>query len=164
VADNAAQAYLAGLKMLARRELSEAQLRTRLLRRQFDPEDVDRAVGRLRTERAVDDRRTALASARTEARLRQRGRARVVRQIEALGIARDIAKAAVAEVFSELDEASLLEQALDKRLRRGISLDDAADVRRVHRYLIGQGFEPSRVAALIRSRITNNGQRTTISE
>jgi SOS response regulatory protein OraA/RecX len=88
----------------------------------------------------------------------------VVRQIEALGIARDIAKAAVAEVFSELDEASLLEQALDKRLRRGISLDDAADVRRVHRYLIGQGFEPSRVAALIRSRITNNGQRTTISE
>ena len=157
-------AYLSGLKLLARRELSEAQLRQRLARRQFESQDIDDAVNRLRSERALDDRRTALASARTEARLRQRGRARVVRQIESLGIARDIAKAAVAEVFSELDEASLLEQALEKRLRRGISLGDAADVRRVHRYLIGQGFEPSRVTALIKSRIANTEARATTND
>jgi regulatory protein len=146
-------AYILGLKMLARRELSEAQLRTRLARRQFDPDDIEDAVARLRRERAVDDRRVALACARTETRLRQRGRVRVVRQIESLGIARDVARAAVAEVFGELDEAALLEQALEKRLRRGASLRDQAAVRRIHRYLIGQGFEPSRVSALMESRI-----------
>jgi regulatory protein len=139
--------------MLARRELSEAQLRTRLARRQFDPSDIDDAVVRLRRERALDDRRVALACARTEARVKRRGRARVVQQVESLGISRDIARAAVAEVFAELDEASLLEQALDKRLRRGASLSDAAVVRRIQRYLIAQGFEPSRVAALMKSRI-----------
>ena len=59
-----AQAYVAGLKMLARRELSEAQLRLRLARRAFAPADIDDAVQRLRRERALDDRRVALACAR----------------------------------------------------------------------------------------------------
>ena len=119
MADDADTAYVAGLTLLARRELAEAQLRERLTRRRFTPDDIDAAVTRLRRERALDDRRTALACARTEVRVRQRGRARVVRQIEALGIARDIARDAVAEVFAEVDEAALLEQALDRRLRRG---------------------------------------------
>jgi regulatory protein len=153
VADAAAQAYLSGLKMLARRELSEAQIRTRLARRKFDEEAIDDAIGRLLNERALDDRRVALACARTEARVRQRGRARVVRQIETLGIARDIAAAAVAEVFGELDEAALLEQAIDKRLRRRVALDDPADVHRLQRYLIGQGFSPSTVNAAMKARI-----------
>ena len=150
--ENGQGAYVAGLKMLARRELSEAQLRLRLERRQFDPDDIDEAVRRLRRERALDDRRTALACARTEVRLRQRGRARVVRQIESLGIARDVARSAVAEVFAELDETTLLEQALEKRLRRGVSLDDPAAIRRVHRYLIAQGFEPALVTSLVHRR------------
>jgi len=153
--DEAGRAYLSGLKMLARRELSEAQLRARLLRREFEPHDIDTAVERLRQERALDDRRVALACARTEARVRHRGRARVIRQVEALGIAREVARAAVAEVFGEIDESALLEQALDKRLRRGQTLEDERDVRRIHRYLVAQGFAPSRVHALIQSRIKN---------
>jgi SOS response regulatory protein OraA/RecX len=58
-------------------------------------------------------------------------------------------------VFGELDESALLEQALDRRLRRGLTLDDEGDVRRVHRYLIAQGFDPSRVHALLQSKIKN---------
>ncbi len=139
--------------MLARRELSEAQLRGRLARARFDPDCIDEAVSRLRLERALDDRRVALACARTETRMRQRGRARVIRQIESLGIAPDVARAAVREVFSELDETSLLQQALEKRLRRGASLADPAGARRIHRYLIAQGFDPSCVTALVKSKI-----------
>ncbi len=146
------RAYVAGLTLLARRELAEAQVRTRLAKRQFDEEEIDAAVTRLLRERALDDRRTALACARTEVRIRHRGRARVVRQIEALGIARDVAREAVAEVFAEVDEAALLEQALDRRIRHGMSLSDPAVFRRVHRYLLGQGFEPARVMTLLRRR------------
>ena len=150
--DGAERAYVAGLTLLARCELAEAQLRTRLARRKFDREDIDSAVARLRLEGALDDRRTALACARTEVRLRHHGRARVLRQIESLGIARDVARQAVAEVFTELDEGELLEQALDRRLRRGVDLRDPAIVRRMHRYLVGQGFEPSAVTGLLRRR------------
>ena len=150
--DAAERAYVTGLTLLARRELAETQLRARLIKRKFDPEDVDIAVARLRRERALDDRRTAIACARTEVRVRHHGRARVLRQIEALGIARDVARQAVAEVFTELDEAELLQQALDRRLRRGVDLSDPAIVRRIHRYLVGQGFDPSAVTGLLRRR------------
>jgi regulatory protein len=157
--DEAGGPYLSGLKLLAQRELSEAQLRSRLARRRFDPADIDDAVNRLRQERALDDRRVALACARTEVRIRQRGRARIVHQLEAIGIARDIARDAVNEVFAELDEAALLNQALDKRLRRGVTLRNPATAGRVYRYLIAQGFEPDRVSAVLQSRIKNHESR-----
>jgi regulatory protein len=150
--EGAERAYVTGLTLLARRELAEAQLRTRLARRKFDQEDIDSAVVRLRLEGALDDRRTAFACARTAVRVGHHGRARVVRQVEALGIARDVARQVVADVFSELDEAELLEQALNRRLRRGVDLGDPAIVRRVHRYLVGQGFDPSAVTGLLRRR------------
>ena len=152
MSDGADRAYVAGLTLLARRELAEAQVRIRLAKRKFDENDIDAAVARLRSERAIDDRRTAVACARTEVRIRHRGRARVVRQVEALGIARDVARDAVAEVFAEIDETTLLEEALDRRLRHGMSLSDPAVLRRVHRYLLGQGFEPGRVMTLLRRR------------
>ena len=152
MAHDSDRAYIVALTLLSRRELPEAQLRTRLLKRKFDEDDIEAAVTRLRGERALDDRRTALACARTEVRIKHRGRARVVRQIEALGIARDIAREAVAEVFAELDEDALLEQAIDRRLRRGTSLADPAVARRIHRYLLGQGFEPGAVTTAMRRR------------
>jgi len=55
-------------------------------------------------------------------------------------------------LFAELDENALLEQALDRRLRHGLSLSDPAVFRRVHRYLLGQGFDPGRVTELLRRR------------
>jgi len=155
MSERAEQAYVAGLTLLARRELAEAQLRQRLARRKFEADDIDAAVARLREERAIDDRRTALACARTELRVKHRGRARVVRQIESLGIARDLAREAVAEVFGEIDERELLEQALDRRLRHGMKLTDPAVFRRLHRYLLGQGFDSERVITLLRQRAKN---------
>jgi SOS response regulatory protein OraA/RecX len=41
MSNDADRAYLAGLKMLARRELSEMQVRTRLARREYHPDQVD---------------------------------------------------------------------------------------------------------------------------
>ena len=155
MSERAEQAYVAGLTLLARRELAEAQLRRRLARRKFEADDIDAAVARLREEKAIDDRRTALACARTELRVKHRGRARVVRQIESLGIARDLAREAVAEVFGEIDERELLEQALDRRLRHGMKLTDPAVFRRLHRYLLGQGFDSERVITLLRQRAKN---------
>jgi len=93
-----------------------------------------------------------MACARTEALLKRHGRLRALRQLEGLGIARDVAGAAVAEVFGELDEDLLIRQALDRRLRHGQSLDDPATSRRLHRYLLAQGFDTTRVYAAIRNR------------
>ena len=146
-----ADAYVTGLRMLARRELSEAQLRLRLARREFEPDAVDAAVERLRREGALDDRRTALACARTEAHVKRHGQLRVLRQLQAMGIARGIATTAVREVFADVDEDLLIGQILDRRLRHGLSPGQPAAVRRVHRYLLAQGFDAARVSAALRN-------------
>ena len=143
--------YLTALKMLARRELSEAQLRQRLLRRQHDPDAIDAALTRLKSERSLDDERVAGAIARSETNLKKRGRFRVTRQIEAAGIASSIAKRVVDETFAAIDGDALLTQALARRLRGRTRIDDDREFQRLYRYLVAQGFEPDRVMALLRT-------------
>ena len=157
-------AYTQALTWLARRELSERQVRERLARREFDEESIDAAVTRLKTERAIDDRRVALACARSAVRLKGRGRERVRRSIESLGISRDLARAAVDEVFTEIDESALIARALDKRWPRpaaattGSSADseppapDRREIQRIYQSLLRQGFPADRVMQAIRRR------------
>jgi regulatory protein len=137
--------YLDALKMLARRELSEAQIRQRLGRRGHDPESIDAAVARLKGERAIDDARVAEAIARTETATKRRGKLRVKRQIENAGIAGAIGRRAIDEIFGEIDSDALIEAALTRRLRGRTSIHDDAEFHRLCRYLIGQGFEADHV-------------------
>ena len=145
-----ATAYVDGLRMLGRRELSEAQVRQRLARKGHQPDEIDAAVDRLRQERAIDDARVAEAIAHTETTVRRRGKLRVRRQIEQAGIAPATARHAIDEVFADIDGEALLEEALRRRLRGRDRLDDEAEFRRLFRYLVGQGFEPDRVMSILR--------------
>ena len=145
-------AYIDGLRMLARRELSEAQVRQRLVRKEHDEADIDEAVARLKEERAIDDVRVAEAIARSETSIRKRGRVRVKQKIQSAGIASSTAKAAMDEVFGAIDSDALLESALAKRLRHGKTIDDDREFNRLYRYLVGQGFESDRVIKLLRSK------------
>ena len=155
--DNRA-AYLDGIKMLSRRELSEAQVRQRLARREHAPDAIDHAVRRLRDERAIDDLRTAGAIARTETSVRRRGRIRVRLQLERSGIDKAIAKTVLDEVFGALDDDALLDASLHKRLRGREQIRDEREFQRLFRYLIGQGFESDRVFARLRAlRRTSGG-------
>jgi regulatory protein len=140
-----ANAYLDALKMLARRELSETQVRQRLARRGHEADDIDEAVLRLKAARAIDDTRVAEAIARTSITIKRRGKLRVKRQIESAGIDRATARRAVDDVFGEVDGAALLEAALAKRLRARTTIADEAEFHRLYRYLIGQGFEHDQV-------------------
>ncbi|HVQ14381.1 MAG TPA: RecX family transcriptional regulator [Vicinamibacterales bacterium] len=144
--------YLTALKMLGRRELSEAQLRQRLLRRQYDSDAIDAAIARLKSDRSLDDERVAGAIARSETNLKKRGRYRVTRQIEQAGIAPSIVKRIVDETFAAIDGDALLAQALGRRLRGRTRIADDREFQRLYRYLVAQGFEPDRVLALLRSK------------
>ena len=146
-------ALTTALALLSRRELSTKQLRDRLARRQFEPTEIDEVIRRLTRDGTLDDRRVALASARLEGAIRQRGRRRVLRQVQQLGIGAVTAKAAVDEVFGELDESALLEHALERRLKGADprSLDRKATARIV-RSLVGQGFAPGQVYARLRKK------------
>jgi SOS response regulatory protein OraA/RecX len=149
---DADSARLVILRLLVRRELSERQARERLERREFPPESIDAAIASLKKERALDDDRVARACARTELELKRRGPARAVRQIERLGIPRDRARQAVAEVAASLDTGDLLRRALARRLPRDASIPDRATFARLYRFLIGQGFPSDKVMEALRER------------
>jgi len=146
------KAYVDGLKMLARRELSERQVRDRLARKGHEADAIEAAVLRLREERALDDARVAGAIARTETGVRRRGKLRVQMQIQRAGIDKAIAKHAVDEVFGAIDDEALIEAALNKRLRGRDTIADDREFQRLYRYLAGQGFESDRIMRILNAK------------
>ena len=136
-----ADAYTVALTLLSARELSEAQLRTRLKRREIDADDIESAIARLKADRTINDRRVALAIARMESSIKHRGRARVLQKIRQAGIDGDLAEDAVREVFEEVNEDELLDRAMERRLRGTAVADlDERGRARIARGLAGQGF------------------------
>jgi regulatory protein len=143
-------AYSDALRMLARRELSVEGVRARLLDRDHPREAVESAIRQLLDNGALDDRRVALAHARTAAKVKGRGRLRVLRELAALGIARDVASEAVGEVFGELDERSLIAKAIQKKLRGRARLETPRDRASLYQFLMRQGFTPGAIVAALR--------------
>ena len=138
--------------MLARRELSERQIRLRLVRREHEDAAIDAAVARLKENRSLDDARVAGAMARMEIGTKRHGRLRAQRQMEAAGIAASLIRQALDEALASIDPDELIAGALAKRLRGEGPIDDEAQFRRLYRFLIGQGFEPDRVMSTLRAR------------
>jgi regulatory protein len=144
-------AYIDGLTMLGRRELSEKQVRQRLARKEYEQDEIDEAIARLREERAINDVRVAEAIVRTETGVRKRGKVRVRMQLERAGIAKETAKQAIDDVFEGIDDDALLEASLRKRLHGRDTMADDREFQRLYRYLIGQGFEPDRVMKALKA-------------
>src|SRR5690242_6781665 len=141
-------AYVDGLHMLARRELSEKQVRARLLEREHAPEEVDRAIALLAENGALDDARVAAAYVRTALKVKGRGRLRIRRELQEMGIDQEVAAAALAEAFGDVDERALIRDAIRKKLR-GKKITTPADYARVFQFLMRQGFSPGTVTAVL---------------
>ena len=148
----ASSAYLDGLKMLARRELSESRIRERLARRGHTPDAIDEAVARLRAEHAIDDERVAATIARNGVSERRRGKLRIRMEIERAGIAGRTAQRAVDAAFETIDDDVLLQASIERRLRGRETIADDRELQRLYRYLAGQGFEPDQIIKALTAR------------
>ena len=143
-------AYVDALYLLSRRELSERQLRGHLTEREHQRDEIDVAISRLREEGSVDDGRVARAFARTALKVKGRGRLRIQRELHEIGIPKDTAAAALAEIFADVDERTLIARAIEKKLRGGKKIDSPAAYARMYQYLMRQGFSPGGVSAALR--------------
>ncbi|MGD9904866.1 MAG: regulatory protein RecX [Vicinamibacterales bacterium] len=152
-AADVADPYALALQWLSTRELSARQLRDRLTRRQVPPDAIEEALARLRAGGVLDESRMARAAARLETAIRGRGPARTRQRLRALGLSDDDVEQAVTAALEEVDLSTLLDRALDKRLRRERGdLSAPATVRRVVAALVRQGFAPGAVLARLRKR------------
>ena len=146
-------AYVDGLQLLGRRELSVKQLRERLLDRDHAPEDVDRAIDLLLEHKALDDTRVASAYVRTALKVKGRGRLRIQQELQVMGIDRDVASAALAEAFGDVDERAMIRQAIEKKQRGGRKKPATpAEQARMFQFLMRQGFSPAAITDVLRGR------------
>jgi SOS response regulatory protein OraA/RecX len=144
-------AYLDALHLLAGRELTVKQLRARLLSREHDREEVEHAIEHLLETRALDDARVAAAYVRTAIKIKGRGRLRIQRELQEMGVDRDVASDALAEAFGDVDERALIANAIKKKLRVKQAIATPADYARIYQFLLRQGFSPADVNAALRA-------------
>lgn len=142
-------AFSYALTLLARRELTAFELRDRLLKKGIPEAEADDVIARLHADGTLNDRRAAVAIARTHATVKARGRIRIEHELRARGVSPEIARSAIDEVFGELSEPELLERALRKRLRSG-HITTQAQFRRLYAYLVRLGFPTDQVVALLK--------------
>jgi regulatory protein len=147
-----AAARTTALLLLGRRELSSRQLRDRLRRKGFPDDVIDQAFTDLQSSGALDDTRAARARARHDLVVRRHGRARVLRQVQAMGVDGDTAREAVSAAFDDVDEGQMIEEALSRRLRNAPFPTDPQALRRLAGWLLRQGFDAAKVQQVLRRR------------
>lgn len=143
-------AHRAALRTLAHRSHARLGLRIRLLRRRHPLFAVEAALERLARCGLVDDRRFAIEWASSRA-ARGHGPARIVRDLQADGVDRVTAEAAVREALGEVDfDPAVALRALAEKRARGLrGVPPAVRARRLLAFLARRGF----VGALARQTV-----------
>lgn len=140
-------AYSSAVRLLAMREHSRFELRTKLITRGFEESEIDQALDRLTAQKYLDDQRFAEMLSRQYSNLGGRG---LSEQMKKRGIAQDIWDPLVAEITSEQE----FERALAATKQRHHSVPDDRRKReqwrrRTASFLQRRGFNQSVVIAVL---------------
>lgn len=132
--------YEKGIALLALREHSRLELRTKLSQKGFSQEQVSSAIDRLAEEGALDERRYAEAFVHSRLRKSPEGRWLLSRRLQEKGVSRQIAGDVLDSLFSNEEFVDgLVRSAADKLSRRH---DDSE---RIVLELRKKGFSPAEI-------------------
>lgn len=148
----------AAFRILAARPRSETQLRERLLAKPWvEPEAVDQCIARLKELGYVNDALFARNYASSRVGLKAVGRARVARELAGKKVSRDTIEEAVGSVFNEAGEESLIDRAIQKRIRTHGRPSDQRSAKRMFDHLARLGFEYSLIVRKLQALKANIG-------
>jgi regulatory protein len=143
-------AYGRALSRLARRDHAEVELRRALRRAGHHEEEVEQAIGRLKSQRALDDARFAESYARSRLGHRGLGTNRVRAELRQRGVARSTVDEGLKEALRDVSEPEALD-ALARRYWRQREADEPQKrVQKLWAFLLRRGYP----AALVRARLT----------
>jgi regulatory protein len=150
VSDAPDPCYVAALRILKYRFNSEAELRRKLRGKQFDKDDIEATIVRLRDEKWLDDERFAAAFVRTRAN-KKVGQLRIRRELRAAGVGDDSAKQAVTQNVDPEREHDALGELCRKRARMLVRRHGEAYLttkegrNKLVGYLLKQGYDAALV-------------------
>ena len=128
-------------RLLAARPRSVGELRARLLEKDWtDAATVDEVLARMSEYGYLDDAKFAQNYAAYQVRQKPTGRMRLKRELAQRKIAPETVETALDELFSEVAEADLLDEALARRLRAKGRPTTPAEVQNLAAFLFRRGF------------------------
>lgn len=140
------------VKLLAAKPRSVAELRERLLERQWTDETVvDAVLARLGEYGYLNDEQYALGYASFQVRQKPVGRGRLQRALALKKVDRETADEAIRKVFEETPEEQLIEQAIERRTRLRGRPETRAETKSLFDHLLRQGFSYDLVVRKVRA-------------
>jgi regulatory protein len=137
--------YDAAVKILMRRAHSVSEMKKALIRKTANEDLIQRVIARLKQNGLIDDARYAKQFARQRTEIRHQGKYRVARELRARGVPDSHIVAAVEEAAANTDEAALVRQHIDRKLKflHGPNRNKLIDDRKIaslYRSLLRAGF------------------------
>ena len=140
------------VKLLAAKPRSVAELRERLLEKQWTNEEIVEAVlAKLGEYGYLNDERFAFGYASYKVRQKPVGRQRLQRDLQMKKVDRETADEAIKLVFEETPEEELIDRAIEKRTRLRGQPKTRAEVKSLFDHLLRQGFSYDLVASKVRA-------------
>jgi len=129
------------VKLLAAKPRSVAELRERLLEKEWATEEaVDYALSKLKEYGYLDDERFAFGFASYRVRQKPVGRQRLARDLQTKKVPKETAAAALELVYQETPEEQLIERAIEKRVRLRGRPSTRQETKSLYDHLLRLGF------------------------
>jgi regulatory protein len=132
--------YEAAVRALMRRAYSVYEMKQMLGRRTEDDHLLGTVMDRLKRAKMIDDERFAKQFVRQRTEIRRQGKFRIARDLRARGVLDRHIEAALAETAKDTDEAAIVRQRLERRLRSFRGEIDERKMASMYRSLLRAGF------------------------
>ena len=137
-------------------EQCSADIRSKILKQGFSPEDADKMLSYLQSNKYIDDSRYARAYAVDKVRFSGWGKMKVRMGLRAKGMSDAIVSQALGYI-SEKEYAEALEKVLLAKAR-SLDLADVKDRQKLYRHLASRGFESQLIISAMRSLMKKQSQ------
>ena len=138
---------MAGL--CANAEQCAADIRQKILKRGFSPEEAEKMISYLRANKYIDDARYARAYAIDKVRFSGWGNMKVRMGLRGKGMSDSIISQALAYI-PEKEYGEALDKVLSAKAR-ALDLNDVKDRQKLYRHLASRGFESQLIITAIRN-------------
>lgn len=140
------------VKLLAAKPRSVAELRERLLEKEWTTEEAaDYAITRLSEYGYLDDEQFALGYASARVRQKPVGRQQLARDLQMKQIDRELAQQTLEKVFEATPEAELIDLAIEKRVRLRGRPTTRQESKSLFDHLLRRGFSYDLIISKVRA-------------
>jgi regulatory protein len=143
------ECFDAAIRFLESRLHSRMEMQRKLSRREYGPTVIDAVLDDLERLNYLNDARFAKTKALTAAQRKQHGRRRAIVELAKAGVAREVARRAVEDVYETTDSLSIARQLAMKQADRLRKLEPMVARRRLVGMLARRGFEYETIRPVI---------------